>query len=222
MIDPLEKGKQGKVWGETQCTFIIPGVVEVWRLAIQPHTSCSQHIHKHKHNQFTVLKGHLTVKVWKNDYDLVDVTELYDGDSMSVKRGEKHQFINDSDDMVYAIEVYWSDFDASDIERYSVGGKDDKKKVDDLKVINETKEIKVDWEKIKDDIKKSDEQIRIKDSGLVSGNKIGFPGNKMCESGLTVTPNKEQEKLYCCLRCGESMEYNYPHCYNCESRILGY
>jgi mannose-6-phosphate isomerase-like protein (cupin superfamily) len=110
--------KQGKVWGETSCLFF-KNNIEIHRLESKAGSCCSKHKHEHKFNMFYVESGHLTVDVWKNDYDLVDRTMLNPGDSMIVKPGEYHQFISESDCVVY--EIYWTELNQGDIVRESCG-----------------------------------------------------------------------------------------------------
>ena len=59
------------------------------------------------------------IRVWKNDYNLVDETILEDGDFTQVKPGEYHQFEALEDTI--AFELYWAEFDHGDIIRESVG-----------------------------------------------------------------------------------------------------
>ncbi len=65
-------------------------------------------------------KGRLLVRVWKNNYDLVDETILESGDFTTVGPGEFHQFEALEDTV--AFELYWAEFDHNDIERETVGG----------------------------------------------------------------------------------------------------
>jgi len=110
----------GKVWGETYNIFERNGV-RCMGLRIKAGGYCSKHRHKHQWNHFSVIEGDLKVRVWKNDYDLVDETWLVSGDSVEVRPGEYHQFIALTD--VLAIESYWGECDPADIERDSCGGR---------------------------------------------------------------------------------------------------
>ena len=68
---------------------------------------------------FYVTSGELAIHTHKNDYDLVDETVLSSGQFTQVKPGEYHQF-----EAVYdtiAFELYWAEFDHSDIQRETVG-----------------------------------------------------------------------------------------------------
>lgn len=110
--------KSGKVWGDT--TQILANMsVEFHRVTIRKGSKCSEHKHQSKWNGFYVLSGLLAVKVWKNDYNLVDTTIIGPGEFCQVRPGEFHQFeaIEDTD----AMELYWAALDYGDIQRRSVG-----------------------------------------------------------------------------------------------------
>jgi len=111
---------EGKVWGETSTIFDKNNVI-VNRISGKSGKRCSKHKHDHKFNMFFVEKGHLRVRVWKSDYDLVDVTELKAQQSTVVKPGEFHRFEVLEDDTV-AFEIYWTELDPSDIIREGHGG----------------------------------------------------------------------------------------------------
>lgn len=110
--------KQGKVWGVTELIHA-NGVLEFHRIAIDAGGTCSKHRHKYKWNGFFVESGKLLVRAWKNDYDLVDETVLEAGEFTQIKPGEFHQFAALEDTV--AFELYWAEFDHSDIERETVG-----------------------------------------------------------------------------------------------------
>jgi quercetin dioxygenase-like cupin family protein len=109
----------GKVWGLTRLVHSNP-VLEFHRVEIKEGGFCSKHKHQFKWNGFFVEKGCLQVRVWKNDYDLVDTTILNDGEFMQVKPGEFHEFRALQDTV--AFELYWAEFSPTDIVRESVGG----------------------------------------------------------------------------------------------------
>lgn len=111
--------KQGKIWGHTSEIFN-KNNVEVHRIVGDANTHCSKHKHEHKFNMFFVESGSMTVKRWKNDYDLVDTTILDDGQSCVVPPGEFHQFF--VKDSCVAYEFYWVEISPKDIIRESVGG----------------------------------------------------------------------------------------------------
>ena len=112
--------KQGKVWGETMCLFS-QNNVEIHRIEARIGMQCSKHCHKNKFNMFYVESGSLSIEVWKNDYELVDVTELHAGESMIVNPGEYHRFVSQNCRAV-AYEIYWSELDPNDIDREDCGG----------------------------------------------------------------------------------------------------
>ena len=112
--------KAGKIWGQTELIHA-NGVLEFHRIEYKKNVACSVHKHKFKWNGFFVESGKMMVKVWQNDYDLVDETILNAGDFMRVKPGVYHQFIGLEDGV--AFELYWAEFDHNDIKRKSVGQK---------------------------------------------------------------------------------------------------
>jgi mannose-6-phosphate isomerase-like protein (cupin superfamily) len=111
--------KSGKCWGETWRVFAGAGV-EVHRLAVLPWMRCSRHRHAHKFNLFHVESGRLRVHV-EAPYGLTDVTELMAGESMTVPPGLWHWF-ESTELHAFALEVYWTELDAEDIERADHGG----------------------------------------------------------------------------------------------------
>ena len=112
--------KQGKIWGETEVILKTP-CIEVHRITIEPYMKCSMHKHNHKWNAFYVLDGELSIITEKNDYDLTDRTELFQGDFTTVKPGEYHQFETGEFDCV-ALEIYYPEKLSEDIVRKTVGG----------------------------------------------------------------------------------------------------
>lgn len=108
----------GKIWGSTELIHA-NGVLEFHRIEVEAGGTCSKHKHKYKWNGFYVESGRLLVRVWKNDYDLVDETVLTAGSFTQVKPGEYHQF--EALDDTVAFELYWAEFDHNDIERETVG-----------------------------------------------------------------------------------------------------
>lgn len=113
--------KTGKVWGVTELLLKTP-TIEVHRLTILPNSRCSMHAHRFKHNAFYVTTGKLYIEVKKNDYDLVDVTELGPGDFTTVKPNEDHRFMT-KDQAVTGIEIYYQEPLSEDIVRRDVGGR---------------------------------------------------------------------------------------------------
>jgi mannose-6-phosphate isomerase-like protein (cupin superfamily) len=110
----------GKVWGKTKELLVNP-FVELHDIWINPHTCCSLHSHQYKSNLFYIISGTLEIHVHKNDYDLVDVTVLSAGDWTTVSPNEYHKFVNNSDDIVHALEIYYPQPIQSDILRKDTG-----------------------------------------------------------------------------------------------------
>jgi len=110
----------GKVWGVTQL-LEANGVLEFHRIQAQRGGVCSKHRYKHKWNGFYVEQGKLLIRVWKNNYNLIDETVLTAGQYTRVAPGEFHQFEAIEDTI--AFELYWAEFDHDDIERETVGVK---------------------------------------------------------------------------------------------------
>ena len=109
----------GKVWGTTQ-PIETNNQFEFHRIDIKAGFECSKHKHVHKFNGFYLVSGQLEIHVWKNDYDLVDVTVLNAGDYTKVSPGEFHKFVCKEDSVCF--ETYWVEFNHNDIVRESVGG----------------------------------------------------------------------------------------------------
>lgn len=110
--------KAGKVWGETHL-LEANGVLEFHHININKGGVCSKHKHGFKWNGFYVVSGRLIVRVWKNNYDLVDETVLSAGQYTKVPPGEYHQFEALEDTV--ALELYWAQFDHDDIQRENHG-----------------------------------------------------------------------------------------------------
>ncbi len=110
--------KQGKVWGETIALLSTP-MCELHRITIKAGSRCSMHRHVHKSNAFYVLEGKLRIVVEKQDYDLVDATDLGPGEFTTVSPGEYHRFEALTD--VVALEIYYPQPLAPDIERRDCG-----------------------------------------------------------------------------------------------------
>jgi mannose-6-phosphate isomerase-like protein (cupin superfamily) len=115
---------QGKVWGSTSNLFA-KNNVSIHRIHIKPGGYCSKHKHNHKYNMFYVEEGKLNIEVWKNDYDLIDITTLQSGEHTVVKPQEFHRFHNTSPDEAIVYEIYWTELLESDIERETVGGNEE-------------------------------------------------------------------------------------------------
>jgi mannose-6-phosphate isomerase-like protein (cupin superfamily) len=112
--------KAGKVWGTTDDLLMTPSI-EVHKINIEPNTHCSMHKHQFKYNMFYVISGKLEIHVRKNDYDLVDITELKSGEWTTVSPNEYHMFQSKDVD-VEALEIYYLGPIFKDIIRETVGG----------------------------------------------------------------------------------------------------
>ena len=110
--------KSGKIWGKTELIHA-NGVLEFHRIEFKAGYKCSEHKHKYKWNGFFVEQGKLLIRVWKNNYDLVDETIIGPGQYTKIAPGEYHQFEAVEDTV--AFELYWAEFDHDDIERETVG-----------------------------------------------------------------------------------------------------
>jgi len=112
--------KAGKVWGSTEQLLMTP-MIEVHRILIEPNSYCSMHKHEFKWNMFYVISGELEIHVRKNDYKLIDITTIRDGEWTSVRPNEFHMF-KTLDSPVEALEIYYLEPIKNDIVRESVGG----------------------------------------------------------------------------------------------------
>ena len=112
--------KAGKVWGETELIHA-NGVLEFHRIETKKGGICSKHMHGFKWNGFFVEKGKLLIKVWKNDYDLIDETIIGPGEYIKIKPGLMHQFECLEDGV--AFEIYWAEFNHNDVVRETTGFK---------------------------------------------------------------------------------------------------
>lgn len=110
---------QGKAWGNTQCLFL-KNNVEIHRIQTNKGGYSSKHKHNYKYNAFYVEKGKLKIKIWKNDYDLVDETIICNQQLSIVKPQEYHMFEAIEDTVAY--EIYWTEIQTEDIIRESKGG----------------------------------------------------------------------------------------------------
>jgi mannose-6-phosphate isomerase-like protein (cupin superfamily) len=110
--------RAGKIWGQTEL-IESNGVFEFHRIEAKRGGTCSKHLHKFKWNGFFVESGKLLIRVWKNDYTLVDETILTSGQYTKVPPGEYHQFEVLEDTVAY--ELYWAELNHNDIKRESVG-----------------------------------------------------------------------------------------------------
>ena len=114
--------KAGKIWGQTELIHA-NGVPEFHRIEFKAGYKCSEHEHEFKWNGFFVESGKMIVRVWQSEdqQGLVDETILEAGDFTQVKPGMVHQFEGVEDGV--AFELYWAEFNHSDIKRRTVGSK---------------------------------------------------------------------------------------------------
>ena len=109
----------GKIWGQTELVEANDSL-EFHRIETVKGGICSKHKHDFKTNGFFLESGKLLIRVWQNDYDLVDETILNTGDYTKVKPGVYHQFEALEDSV--AFELYWAPpLQHHDIVRESVG-----------------------------------------------------------------------------------------------------
>lgn len=113
--------KQGKVWGSTAPLFN-KNNVSIHKIHIDPQSYCSKHKHEHRHNMFYVESGELTISIWQNAYNLVDKTTLKAGEMLFVSPGKYHQFENNTNEPVIALEIYYTELNEDDIIRENTGG----------------------------------------------------------------------------------------------------
>jgi mannose-6-phosphate isomerase-like protein (cupin superfamily) len=112
--------KIGKIWGFTSEIFN-KNNVEIHRIVINKDTRCSKHKHEHKYNIFFVESGRILIKEWKNEYSLIDETDLSAGEMCSIKPGSYHEFHGLEDSIVY--EIYYVELSNEDIVRENTGSK---------------------------------------------------------------------------------------------------
>jgi len=108
----------GKVWGSTELVEA-NSTLEFHRIEMIAGGVCSKHMHEFKWNGFYIASGKMIVRVWQNDYDLVDETTLLPGDYTKVKPGLYHQF--ECLESGTAFELYWAEFNHQDIIRETHG-----------------------------------------------------------------------------------------------------
>ncbi len=112
-----------KIWGTTECLLPEPNC-EVHRLSIKAGFRCSHHKHHGKANFFFVMQGHLFIDVWRSDDQGFDEISLAPGEAMTVPAGVAHRF-RTGDQSCEALEIYYHEPLAEDIERFDQGGRVD-------------------------------------------------------------------------------------------------
>lgn len=131
----------GKVWGNTELVEA-NGALEFHRIEMNMGGVCSKHLHEFKWNGFYVESGRMLVRVWQNDYDLVDETILEAGMYTKVKPGVYHQFECLADGV--AFELYWAEFNHNDIVRETVGHAGDEEEESTLNFDGMSEEYTID------------------------------------------------------------------------------
>lgn len=109
---------EGKIWGTTELIESNANL-EFHRIESKKGGSSSKHKHISKWNGFFVVSGKMIIRVWKNDYDLIDETILSAGQYTKVSPGQYHQFESLEDTV--AFELYWVELDRNDIVRETIG-----------------------------------------------------------------------------------------------------
>ena len=112
-----------KIWGTTERLLSEPNC-EVHRLSIKPGFRCSHHKHHGKANFFLVMRGHLFIDVWRTDDQGFDEISLGPEEAMTVPAGVAHRF-RTGDQPCEALEIYYHEPLAEDIERFDQGGRVD-------------------------------------------------------------------------------------------------
>lgn len=104
--------KIDKAWGTSEALMLSP-FCEVHEIVFRAGERCSVHNHTHRHNGFYVIRGKMLVQ--ELDGHHVESHELGPRDWVSVPPGVDHVFISIEDGV--ALEVYWPEFPAEDINR---------------------------------------------------------------------------------------------------------
>ena len=117
-----------KPWGRTR-TLYLDAQIEITECEIRAGGFCSQHAHRHKNNEFRVIKGWLKVATDQNprrdiNIDSDDNEFLHDTMLTTIPAGIRHQFLAIEDTRL--IETYTpagdDPIDPDDIERFTTGG----------------------------------------------------------------------------------------------------
>ena len=108
----------GKVWGDTKL-IEANSALEFHKITMLQGGVCSKHLHRYKWNGFFVSSGRMLIRIWQEDYNLIDETVLGPGDYTKVQPGLYHQFECLKDGIAY--ELYWAEFNHNDIVRENHG-----------------------------------------------------------------------------------------------------
>ena len=111
---------EGKSWGVTT-TLVKSPMMELHKIKVAPWSKCSLHKHDMKINLFIVFSGRLFIEIHKNSYDLIDITELNEGDIAAAYPGEFHCFKTEHLG-AEALEIYYPAPLSSDIVRKVAAG----------------------------------------------------------------------------------------------------
>jgi len=109
---------QAKVWGDTRLLYAANNT-HCHLIRFRNGGYCSKHRHQHKWNRFVVLQGTLIVRIFRNE-KIHEETTVREGQMTDVPPGVWHQFEASEDGE--ALEFYWAELDAEDIERKTEGG----------------------------------------------------------------------------------------------------
>lgn len=110
--------KAGKVWGTTE---LLEGnnTLEFHRVEMKKGGVSSKHKHEYKWNGWYTESGKAIIRVWQQDYKLVDETIVGPGMYTKVKPGLYHQFECIEDGV--AFEIYWAEINHNDVVRETTG-----------------------------------------------------------------------------------------------------
>jgi quercetin dioxygenase-like cupin family protein len=106
-----------KIWGTTRLVTENPAF-ELHEIVIKKGGYSSEHRHSTKWNGFYLITGRLIIRSWREG--MVIEEYMGPGDYIQADPGMYHQF--DAVEDCMALELYWSQYNRSDIERRTVGG----------------------------------------------------------------------------------------------------
>jgi mannose-6-phosphate isomerase-like protein (cupin superfamily) len=119
MVEPTTS----KTWGSSTRVFY-DGRLQVEKIRIKAGGYSSIHLHDDKVNQFCVVEGTLTVNIFDETNEVVDVYTLGPTDTCAIDARVRHQFLAETD--VSGYEMYWPSGTNSvrpdDIERFTTNG----------------------------------------------------------------------------------------------------
>jgi len=134
----------GKVWGRTRPCLVTP-LIEIHEIEVyKKGATCSLHKHERKWNAFYLLNGELDIEVYKNDYNLVDVTHLREDEQVltTVPPGEYHRFkLPEGSQYAKVLEIYYLEPLTSDIIRKGTGSSEEDSKAIDLTGWNNLRQV---------------------------------------------------------------------------------